>query len=40
MAELYTKLLIEEDLTAAADAMTAVTGLQKSMEDFTKLCSA
>lgn len=39
LAKAYGKLLIDNDLTAGADAMKALTGLQESMDAFTKLCT-
>lgn len=34
------KLLIDKDLSAAAEVSTVMADLQKAWEDFTKLCSA
>lgn len=39
LAKVYGKVLIDKDPTAAMDALTALSGLQESMEAFTKLCS-
>lgn len=39
LAKAYAKLLIDEDLTAAADAMRALADVQESMDAFTKLCT-
>ncbi len=39
LAKAYGKLLIDEDPTAGADAMRALTGLQESMNAFTNLCT-
>jgi len=40
LAKAYGKLLIDEDLSAAADAMRAMSTLQESLESFQKLCGA
>lgn len=40
LAKAYGKMLIDNDLSAAADAMRALADVQESMEAFQKLCSA
>lgn len=40
LADIYTKLLVKKDYTAAADASKVLAELQESMKAFQKLCGA